>query len=72
MTPSRQHAVFAELPSFLAASPLMVLGLRAAWAQEPATAPLAKDVLSVMELEALARPKLPPRTGATWPAPTTT
>jgi 4-hydroxymandelate oxidase len=45
---------------FLAASPLMAYGLRDAWAQDPATAPLAKDVLSVMDFEALAKPKLPP------------
>src|SRR5689334_12074212 len=49
-----------EFLRFLAASPLMAYGLRDAWAQEPATAPLAKDVLSVMDFEALAKPKLPP------------
>jgi 4-hydroxymandelate oxidase len=49
-----------EFLRFLAASPLMAYGLREAWAQDPATAPLAKDVLSVMDFEALAKPKLPP------------
>jgi isopentenyl diphosphate isomerase/L-lactate dehydrogenase-like FMN-dependent dehydrogenase len=48
-----------ELLRFLAASPLLAYGVREAWAQA-ATAPLAKDVLSVMDFEALARPKLPP------------
>jgi isopentenyl diphosphate isomerase/L-lactate dehydrogenase-like FMN-dependent dehydrogenase len=48
-----------EFLRFLAASPLMAYGLREAWAQEPAAAPLAKDVLSVMDFEALAKPKLP-------------
>ena len=61
MTPSRQHVRYRRnFLRFLAASPLMAYGLREAWAQEPATAPLAKDVLSVMDFEALARPKLPP------------
>ena len=49
-----------EFLRFLAASPLMAYGLREAWAQDPAAPPLAKDVLSVMDFEALARPKLPP------------
>lgn len=48
-----------EFLRFLAASPLMAYGLGDAWAQEPA-APLPKDVLSVLDFEALARPKLPP------------
>ena len=61
MTPSRQHVRYRrDFLRFLAASPLMAYGLREAWAQEPTTAPLAKDVLSVMDFEALARPKLPP------------
>jgi 4-hydroxymandelate oxidase len=47
-----------QLLRLLAASPLMACGLRAAWAQ-PAAPPLAKDVLSVMDFEALARPRLP-------------
>jgi 4-hydroxymandelate oxidase len=55
-TPIRYRREFLR---FLAASPLMAYGLREAWAQDPATAPLAKDVLSVMDFEALARPKLP-------------
>jgi 4-hydroxymandelate oxidase len=60
MTASRQHVRYRrEFLRFLAASPLMAYGLREAWAQEPASAPLAKDVLSVMDFEALARPKLP-------------
>ena len=41
-----------EFLRFLAASPLMAYGLREAWAQDPAAAPLAKDVLSVMDFEA--------------------
>ena len=45
---------------FLAASPLLACDLPAAWAQEAAAATAAKDVLSVMDFEALARPKLPP------------
>jgi 4-hydroxymandelate oxidase len=44
---------------FLAASPLFAHGLPA-WAQELAAPSAAKDVLSVMDFEALARPKLPP------------
>ena len=48
-----------EFLRFVAASPLLAYGLREAWAQE-AAAPLAKDVLSVLDFEALARPKLPP------------
>jgi isopentenyl diphosphate isomerase/L-lactate dehydrogenase-like FMN-dependent dehydrogenase len=49
-----------EFLRFLAASPLVAYGLRDAWAQEAASSPLAKDVLSVMDFEELARPKLPP------------
>ena len=48
-----------EFLRFLAGSPLLAYGLREAWAQETA-APAAKDVLSVLDFEALARPKLPP------------
>jgi 4-hydroxymandelate oxidase len=48
-----------EFLRFLAASPLIAYGLQEAWAQESAS-PLVKDVLSVMDFEALARPKLPP------------
>ena len=48
-----------EFLQFLAASPLMAYGLREVWAQG-ATPPLAKDVLSVMDFEALARTALPP------------
>ena len=40
-----------EFMRFLAASPLLAYGLREAWAQEPASAPLAKDVLSVLDFE---------------------
>ena len=52
-----------EFFKFLAASPLMAYGLREAWAQEAAAAlPAvpARDVLSVMDFEALAKVKLPP------------
>jgi isopentenyl diphosphate isomerase/L-lactate dehydrogenase-like FMN-dependent dehydrogenase len=50
-----------EFFKFLAASPLMAYGLREAWAQEPAVVQLpARDVLSVMDFEALAKTKLPP------------
>ena len=45
---------------FLAASPLLAYSLPAAWAQEASTAAAAKDVLSVMDFEALAKTKLPP------------
>jgi len=48
-----------EFLRFLAASPLLAYGFREAWAQESA-APLAKDVLSVMDFEALAKGTLPP------------
>jgi isopentenyl diphosphate isomerase/L-lactate dehydrogenase-like FMN-dependent dehydrogenase len=48
-----------EFLRFLAASPLMAYGLREAWAQEPAAAPLVKDMLSVMDFETLATSKLP-------------
>jgi isopentenyl diphosphate isomerase/L-lactate dehydrogenase-like FMN-dependent dehydrogenase len=44
---------------FLAASPF-AYGLHEAWAQESAPAALAQDVLSVLDFEALAKPKLPP------------
>ena len=61
MSRSSPHARYRrEFLRFLAASPLLAYGLREAWAQDPAAAPLAKDVLSVMDFEALARPKLPP------------
>jgi len=49
-----------EFFKFVAASPLMAYGLREAWAQEPAAPAAAKDVLSVMDFEALAKTKLPP------------
>ena len=59
--PSIAHVRYRrEFLRFLAASPLMACGLREAWAQEPGATPLVKDVLSVMDFEALARPKLPP------------
>jgi 4-hydroxymandelate oxidase len=59
--PSIAHVRYRrEFLRFLAASPLMAYGLREAWAQEPGATPLVKDVLSVMDFEALARPKLPP------------
>jgi isopentenyl diphosphate isomerase/L-lactate dehydrogenase-like FMN-dependent dehydrogenase len=45
---------------FLAASPLLAYDLPAAWAQEAAVAASAKDVLSVMDFEALAKVRLPP------------
>jgi 4-hydroxymandelate oxidase len=48
-----------EFLRFLSASPLLAYGFREAWAQESA-APLAKDVLSVMDFEALAKGTLPP------------
>jgi 4-hydroxymandelate oxidase len=58
--PSIAHGRYRrEFLRFLAASPLMAYGLREAWAQEPAGVPLVKDVLSVMDFEALAKPKLP-------------
>ncbi len=48
-----------EFLRFLAASPLLAYGAQDLWAQ-PAAAPLAKDVLSVMDFEELARSRLPP------------
>jgi len=48
-----------EFLRFLAASPLLAYGLQEAWAQESAAA-LAKDVLNVMDFEALAKGTLPP------------
>jgi isopentenyl diphosphate isomerase/L-lactate dehydrogenase-like FMN-dependent dehydrogenase len=61
MTRSSLHARYRrEFLKFLAASPLMAYGFREAFAQDAAGAALAKDVLSVMDFEALARPKLPP------------
>jgi hypothetical protein len=61
MSRSSQHFRYRrEFFRFLAASPLMAYGLREAWAQEPAAALPAKDVLSVMDFEALAKGKLPP------------
>ena len=48
-----------EFLRFLAASPLLAYGARDVWAQAAAT-PLAKDVLSVMYFEELARSRLPP------------
>lgn len=44
---------------FLAGSPLLAYGLPA-WAQELVGVSTAKDVLSVMDFETLAKPKLPP------------
>ena len=58
--PSQHIRYRREFFRFLAASPLMAYGLREAWAQEAAVAPLAKEVLSVMDFEAIAKPKLPP------------
>jgi isopentenyl diphosphate isomerase/L-lactate dehydrogenase-like FMN-dependent dehydrogenase len=58
--PSQQLRYRREFFKFLAASPLMAYGLREVLAQEPAAVPLVKDVLSVMDFEALARAKLPP------------
>jgi 4-hydroxymandelate oxidase len=49
-----------EFLQFLAASPLMAYGLREVLAQGGATTPIAKDVLSVMDFEALAKSALPP------------
>lgn len=61
MNRSRDHVEYRrEFLRFLAASPLMAYGLAEVLAQEAATSPLAKDVLSVMDFEALAKPKLPP------------
>jgi len=48
-----------EFLRFLAASPLLAYGVQNLWAQ-PAAAPLARDVLSVMDFEDLARSRLPP------------
>ena len=58
--PSQHLRYRREFFRFLAASPLMAYGLREAWAQEPAAVPPVKDVLSVMDFEALAKAKLPP------------
>jgi isopentenyl diphosphate isomerase/L-lactate dehydrogenase-like FMN-dependent dehydrogenase len=58
--PSQHLRYRREFFRFLAASPLMAYGLREAWAQEPAAALPAKDVLSVMDFEALAKARLPP------------
>ena len=61
MSLSSQHVRYRrEFLRFLAASPLLAHGLGEAWAQESPAATLAKDVLSVLDFEALARPKLPP------------
>jgi 4-hydroxymandelate oxidase len=61
MSRTSQHTRYRrEFLRFIAASPLMAYGLREAFAQEASGSPLAKDVLSVMDFEALARPKLPP------------
>ena len=48
-----------EFFKFLAASPLVAYGLRDVLAQQQAAAPPVKDVLSVMDFEALAKAKLP-------------
>ena len=45
--PSQHIRYRREFFRFLAASPLMAYGLREAWAQEAAVAPLAKEVLIV-------------------------
>jgi isopentenyl diphosphate isomerase/L-lactate dehydrogenase-like FMN-dependent dehydrogenase len=58
--PSQQLRYRREFFKFLATSPLMAYGLREVLAQEPAAVPLVKDVLSVMDFEALAKAKLPP------------
>jgi len=61
MNVSSEHVRYRrEFLRFLAASPLMAYGLAEVLAQESAVSPLAKDVLSVMDFEALAKPKLPP------------
>src|SRR5690349_9437416 len=44
---------------FVAASPLLAYSVSEALAQQPA-ATVARDVLSILDFEALARPKLPP------------
>jgi isopentenyl diphosphate isomerase/L-lactate dehydrogenase-like FMN-dependent dehydrogenase len=60
MNPSSQRVKFRrEFLQFLAASPLFAYGVREAWAQSAAT-PLAKDMLNVMDFEALAKSTLPP------------
>jgi isopentenyl diphosphate isomerase/L-lactate dehydrogenase-like FMN-dependent dehydrogenase len=58
--PSQQRRYRREFFKFLAASPLMAYGLREVLAQEAAAVPLVKDVLSVMDFEALAKARLPP------------
>ena len=61
MSHSSQHAAYRrQFLQFLAASPLLAYGFREAWAQAPAAAPLARDMLNVVDFEALARTSLPP------------
>jgi isopentenyl diphosphate isomerase/L-lactate dehydrogenase-like FMN-dependent dehydrogenase len=60
MKPASPHvALRREFLQFLAASPLFAYSIRNAWAQA-ASAPLAKDMLNVMDFEALAQSALPP------------
>src|SRR5688572_17234940 len=60
MSRSSQHARYRRaFLRFLAASPVLAYGFRESWAQ-PAVTPLARDVLSIPDFEALARPKLSP------------
>lgn len=57
MTSSNQQARYRrQFLRFMAASPLLAYGLREAWAQAPSST--ARDVLSVMDFEALAKSKL--------------
>jgi 4-hydroxymandelate oxidase len=58
MSRRHQQRYRREFLRFLATSPLLAYGARAVLAQ-PASTPVAKDVLSVMDFEGLARPKLP-------------
>ena len=61
MSRSSQRAPYRrQFLQFLAASPLLAYGFREAWAQAPAAAPLARDVLNVLDFEALARTSLTP------------
>ena len=61
MSRPSQHAAYRrQFLQFLAASPLLAYGFREAWAQAPAAAPLARDMLNVLDFEALARTSLPP------------
>ena len=61
MSRSSQHTAYRrQFLQFLATSPLLAYGFREAWAQAPAAAPLARDMLNVLDFEALARTSLTP------------